>query len=83
MPKQHLDLTTQYHDYNDIKSARSYTGFVNPFQEECLKLSTWSSDVWTEAISVMQNIKNGIESFPTHDELITKILPCPLGDIPT
>lgn len=81
--QEHLDLTAQYHDYDDIKSARSYTGFANPFQEECLKLSTWSSDVWTSAITVMQDIKNGLEPFPTHEELIQKIPPCPLGVIPT
>lgn len=77
--QEFLDETALEHDYDDIKSCRSYTGFDNPFRAECLTLANWCSSIWIQAIVVQQDIMSGNRGFPESKEaLIAELPPCPL-----
>jgi len=55
-----VDNMARSKGYEDMKSARSYTGFDNPFRKECLKLSIWCANCWAEAAKIKQEYDRGI-----------------------
>jgi len=73
--KKHLDDRAKYYRYDDIKSARSYAGFVNAFQAEATKLGQWASECWVYAGQVEQDVINGVRAMPTPEELVAELPP--------
>jgi len=54
-----LDSTAASYGYEDMKSARSYTGFDNPFREECLRLAIWGTSCWDKARELKEAFYRG------------------------
>lgn len=75
--QEYLDQKAQEYGYDDIKSVRSYTGYVNKFQNECITIAQWCSDCWDVAIQGMNDIIAGTKPIPTKDELIASLHPFP------
>lgn len=44
-----LDTKAQSLRYDNMMSARSYAGFVNPFQTESQALAVWCAECWVKA----------------------------------
>lgn len=44
-----LDSKAQELRYDNMMSARSYAGYVNPFQVEAQALSVWCANCWIKA----------------------------------
>jgi len=73
--QKHLDDRAKYYRYDDMKSARSYAGFVNAFQAEATKLGQWASECWVYAGQVEQDVVNGVRAMPTPEELVAELPP--------
>lgn len=66
----HLDDTARLYRYDNIASARSYAGFENAFQGECVKLAQWSANCWVVADTVEAEVLAGDRAMPTVEEMI-------------
>ena len=44
-----LDTKAQSLRYDNMMSARSYAGYVNPFQSEAQALAVWCAECWKKA----------------------------------
>jgi len=75
--QEYLDQKAQERGYDDIKSVRSYTGYTNKFQTECIDIAQWCSDCWDVSIQGMNDIINGTSPIPTQSELIASLPPFP------
>ena len=71
--EKHLDIKAQSFGFDDIKSARTYTGFNNPFKHIALKLAKWSANVWLTAEQIKQDVANGKRNMPTVEELLNEL----------
>ena len=71
--QEYLDQKAQEKGYDDIKSVRSYTGFTNKFQDECIVISQWCTDCWDVSITAINDIIAGNRTIPTKDELILEL----------
>lgn len=56
--------------YDSILSARSYAGYVNPFQAEALKLADWAANCWATAGSIEAQVNAGTMIMPTVDQAL-------------
>lgn len=65
-----LDAKAQSLRYDSILSARSYAGYVNPFQAEAIKLADWSANCWATAGSIEAQVNTGTISMPTVDQAL-------------
>lgn len=74
--QNHLDQIAFSKGYDNMISACSYAGSVNPFQAEGIALLNWRSDCWVAAIQILDDVTNEIIPVPTPSELIT-MLPSP------
>jgi len=54
-----VDGVAKMHGYDDMKSVRSYTGFDNPFRDECLALATWGASCWAKAEEIRAEYEAG------------------------
>jgi len=70
---QHLDKQAQVLRYDNMMSARSYAGYVNPFQAEATKLADWASDCWVKAGQIEADVQAGTIPMPTVDEAIAML----------
>jgi hypothetical protein len=68
-----LDTTAQTYRYDNMMSARSYTGYVNPFQIEAQSLAVWASSCWVKAGEIEADVLAGIRPIPTADELLAEM----------
>lgn len=68
----YLDSVAQSYGYDDMKSARSYAGFVNAFQSEAVKLGQWASECWVYAETAEAEALSGIREIPTAEVLISE-----------
>lgn len=68
-----LDSKAQEFRYDDMKSARSYTGFESSFQAEAIALSTWGTNCWGVAGTIEYEVKNGTRAMPTVAEAISEM----------
>ncbi|HET8686968.1 MAG TPA: hypothetical protein VFM18_09935 [Methanosarcina sp.] len=66
-----LDTKAQSLRYDSILSARSYAGYVNPFQTEALKLADWAANCWATAGSIEAQVNAGTMLMPTVDQALT------------
>ena len=71
--QNYLDDKAKEYRYDSIMSARSYTGYTNPFQEEAIKLAVWASECWVYAGTVENDIKLGKREMPTIQELLVEL----------
>ncbi len=65
-----LNLIAKEHGYDNIVSACSYAGAVNPYQVESMGFIRWRGMVWGYATEILNNVKNGIQSQPTIEDVI-------------
>lgn len=56
--------------YDSILSARSYAGYVNPFQAEALKLADWAANCWATAGNIEAQVNAGTMAMPTVDQAL-------------
>jgi len=78
--QSHLDLTAKLKGYGDNKtapsvSARSYTGFENPFQAECILYAKWCAACWIYAYTQLELVKSGTRAIPDSTESFISELP--------
>lgn len=59
--------------YDSIMSARSYAGFVNPFQQEALRLAEWAAACWVRAGEIQAEVDAGTRAEPTVDEVLAEL----------
>lgn len=71
--QRHLDAVAQSKGYDNIMSACSYAGAVNPFQQESQRFVTWRGEVWGLCFKVLEDVSNGIAEKPDIDELIAAL----------
>jgi len=64
--------------YDDMKSVRSYTGFDNPFKEQCITLATWSSLCWVKASEIEIDVMNGARQMPSVEQVLLELPVCPI-----
>ena len=53
-----LNAKAQEFRYDDIKSARSYTGYLNAYQAEATTLAVWASECWSYMDTLEANLLN-------------------------
>jgi len=56
----HLDDTAKSKGYDDIISACSYAGAVNPFQAESVKFIEWRGAVWQHCYNLLDTDTTGL-----------------------
>lgn len=56
--------------YDSILSARSYAGYVNPFQAEAIKLANWSAECWATAGNIEAQVNAGTIPMPTVEQAL-------------
>jgi hypothetical protein len=66
-----LDTQAQSLRYDNMMSARSYAGFVNPFQAEAQSLSVWCANCWIqagqlEALGVPMTVEEVMAQMPSY-----------------
>lgn len=71
----HLDATAKAKGYGDVQtapsvSARSYAGYENPFQAECILYGQWCANCWAIAYQVLAEVQAGTRQPPTVAQLI-------------
>lgn len=65
-----LDEKARSFRYDSIMSARSYSGYVNPFQAEAIKLASWSSSCWSTAGNIEAQVNAGTIPMPTVEQAL-------------
>ena len=68
-----LDDTAKAHRYDDMKSVRSYTGFDNPFRDECIAMAKWAANCWIYAGELEASVRSGARSMPTIEEVLAEL----------
>ena len=71
--QKHLDTTAQSLRYDNMISARSYTGYTNAFQTEAQALATWASECWVVAGQIEADVKNGDRAMPTVEDVLAEL----------
>ena len=71
--QNHLDTKAQEFRYDNMMSARSYTGYTNAFQAEAQALATWASECWVVAGQIEADVQSGVRAMPTVDEVIAEL----------
>ena len=71
--QNHLDTKAQEFRYDNMMSARSYTGYTNAFQTEAQALATWASECWVVAGKIEADVQAGTRVMPTVDEVLAEL----------
>jgi len=71
--EKHLDSKAKEFRYSNMMSARSYTGYDNPFQAEAQKLAVWASNCWVKAGAIEADVEAGKRDMPTIDEVLSEL----------
>jgi len=71
--QNHLDTKAQEFRYDNMMSARSYTGYTNAFQAEAQALATWASECWVVAGEIEADVEAGTREMPTVDEVLAEL----------
>ena len=71
--QNHLDKKAQEFRYDNMVSARSYAGYINPFQTEAQALATWCADCWEKAGQIEADVEAGNRPMPTVDEVLAEL----------
>ncbi len=80
MVQLHMDTIAKQKGYGDSRtspsvSARSYAGFPNPFQAECILFSQWAASCWELCYQILDEVKQETRPIPTEQELIDLLPP--------
>jgi hypothetical protein len=67
--KMILDEEAQIHKYDNMLSVRTYTGYPNYFQKECVELAMWSSNNWYVLETIEEKVLNGSLTITSKEEL--------------
>jgi len=67
--KQILDDTAQSFKYDNMLSVRTYTGYPNIYQKECVEMAMWASNTWYVLESIEKQVLNGDISINNKTEL--------------
>jgi hypothetical protein len=70
-----LDNKAKELRYDNMMSARSYTGFTNPFQVEAQTLAVWGANCWMkagelEALGVLMTVEEVLAEMPIYQGVI-------------
>lgn len=68
-----LDDKSREFRYDNAMSVRSYTGFENPFKDECIGLSIWFANVWVKAGQIESDVLGGLRALPTVKEILSEL----------
>lgn len=68
-----LDTTAQKYKYDNMMSARSYTGYTNPFQTEAQSLANWCATCWQTAGQIQLDVQSGKRPMPTAEEVLAEM----------
>lgn len=68
-----LDATAAAKGYDNIVSACSYAGAINPFQLEGQAYIAWRGAVWAYCYTLLASVRAGEAQPPTIDELIAAL----------
>lgn len=71
--QQFLDKKARSLRYDDMKSVRSYAGYVNTFQAEATHIASWCSSVWAYVGQVEAQVLAQTRTLPTIEELINEL----------
>jgi len=71
--QKYLDKKAQEFRYDNIMSARSYTGYENPFKVEAEKLAIWASNCWLKAGEIEAAVKAEKRAMPSVDEVLSEL----------
>jgi len=74
----YIDGIAKSFRYDDMKSVRSYTGFENPFREECTTLAQWSAQCWITAGTIEAAVVAGDRPMPSMAEVLEELPECEL-----
>jgi len=69
----HLDAKAQARGYDNILSACSYAGALNPFQAEAQAFIVWRGAAWAACFTYQAEVLAGTHQPPTEDELIAAL----------
>jgi len=69
----HLDEKAQEFRYDNMISARSYAGFVNPYKAEAQKLAVWASNCWFKFGEINNDVQSGKREIPTVDVFLSEL----------
>lgn len=76
--QRHLDLTAQGYGYNNIFTATTYATSLSPkFGPEGTAFRDWRDVVWAVGYQIIADVKTGLRTMPTDDELIVELPPFP------
>ncbi len=70
---EYIGSVAKSNGYTNIISVRSYTGFDNPFQQDCTKLAKWSADCWVKAGEIKDDVLAGNRAMPTVEQVIAEM----------
>jgi len=64
-----LDEEAKARKYDNMKSVRTYTGYPNIYQKECVELALWSSNSWYVLETIEEKVLNGSIKINNKEEL--------------
>jgi len=70
---EHIESIAQNKGYDDVNSARSYAGDLNPFQEESKQFVRWSAGVWSYCFTELTKLENGERDFVPADVFVSEL----------
>lgn len=68
-----LDRQARLLRYDDMKSVRSYAGYVNSYQTEATHIASWCSSVWSYVGQVEAQVLAQTRTLPTIEELLLEL----------
>ena len=71
--QSHIDDLARTKRYDNMMSVRSYTGFPNKFQKECMSMSIWASNCWGVVSDIEAAVMSGQRTIPTAQEVLGEL----------
>lgn len=76
--QRHLDNTAQGYGYTNIFTATTYATSQSPkFGPEGIAFRDWRDQVWAAGYQIISDVKNGLRTMPSDDNLIQELPPFP------
>jgi len=67
--KEILDDVAKEYKYDNMLSVRTYTGYPNIFQKECVEMAMWASNSWYVLETIEEKVLNGDIEINTKEQL--------------
>lgn len=72
--QSHLDAKAQERGYDNIFTACTYVGDINPaWAAEGQAYKIWRSSVWQHCLQVMADVQDGLRAIPAEAQLIAEL----------